>query len=75
VRLIGSTSAQCAFLQKRAGNVETISGMAGTRTVWKHTKQTERFGFFQIEPGNGSKREVEEFVIHPNLMKKIRVGK
>lgn len=74
-RLMGNTSTLYAFLQKRAESAETISGMAGTRTVWKHTKQTERFGFFQIESGNGSKREVEEFVIHPNLIKTLRVGK
>ena len=43
--------------------------------MFLHTKQTERFGFFQIETGNGSKREVEEFMIHPNLIKSLRVGK
>lgn len=74
-RLIGNTSTLYAFLQKRPESAEMISGMAGTRTVWKHTKQTERFGFFQIESGNGSKREVEEFMIHPNLIKTLRVGK
>jgi len=74
-RLMGNTSTLYAFLQKRPESAEMISGMAGTRTVWKHTKQTERFGFFQIESGNGSKREVEEFMIHPNLIKTLRVGK
>ncbi len=74
-RLMGNTSTLYAFLQKRPESAEMISGMAGTRTVWKHTKQTERFGFFEIESGNGSKREVEEFMIHPNLIKTLRVGK
>jgi type IV secretory pathway TraG/TraD family ATPase VirD4 len=74
-RLMGNTSTLYAFLQKRPESAEMISGMAGTRTVWKQTIQTERFGFFQIESGNGSKREVEEFVIHPNAIKGLRVGK
>lgn len=74
-RLMGNTSTLYAFLQKRPESAEMISGIAGTRTVWKHTKQTERFGFFEIESGNGSKREVEEFMIHPNLIKTLRVGK
>lgn len=74
-RLMGNTSTLYAFLQKRPESAEIISGMAGTRTVWKKTKQTERFGFFELESGNGSKREVEEFVIHPNLIKSLRVGK
>ena len=74
-RLMGNTSTLYAFLQKRPESAETISGMAGTRTVWKTTKQTERIGWFDVESGGGSKREVEEYVIHPNLVKSLRVGK
>lgn len=74
-RLMGNTSTLYAFLQKRPESAEIISGMAGTRTIWKTTKQTERFGFFEIDSGKGSKREVEEFVIHPNTIKSLRVGK
>lgn len=74
-RLMGNTSTLYAFLQKRSESAEIISGIAGTRTVWKTTKQTERFGFFDIDSGKGSKREAEEFVIHPNIVKSLRVGK
>lgn len=54
---------------------ELISGMAGTRTVWKNTRQTERMFFVEVDSGNGTKREAEEFVIHPNLIKTLQVGK
>lgn len=74
-RLMGNTSTLYAFLQKRPESAEIISGMAGTRKAWKKTVQTERFGLFEIDSGKGSKREVEEFVIHPNLIKSLRVGK
>ena len=74
-RLMGNTSTLYAFLQKRPESAEMISSIAGTRKAWKQTKQTERFGIFDIESGGGSKREVEEFVIHPNLIKSLRVGK
>lgn len=74
-RLMGNTSSLYAFLQKRPESAEIISGMAGTRTAWKNTRQTERFGFFDIDSGKGTRREVEEFVIHPNLIKSLRVGK
>lgn len=74
-RLMGNTSTLYAFLQKRPESAEIISGMAGTRTVWKTTKQTERLGFIEVDSGKGSKREVEEFNIHPNLVKSLRVGK
>lgn len=74
-RLMGNTSTLYAFLQKRPESAEMISGIAGTRTVWKTTKQTDRFGFFEIDSGKGSKREAEEYVIHPNLIKTLTVGK
>ena len=49
--------------------------MAGTRTVWKQIRQTERFGFFEVDSGGGSRREVDEFCIHPNTNKSLGVGK
>jgi len=73
-RLTGNTSTLYSFLQKNPRSAEMISGMAGTRTVWKTTKQTERFAFFEVDSGKGSKREVEEFNIHPNLVKSLGVG-
>lgn len=74
-RLTGNTSTLYAFLQKNSESAEMISGMAGTRTVWKTTMQTERVWFFEMESGRGSKREVEEFLIHPNLIKNLPVGR
>lgn len=74
-RLMGNTSTLYAFLQKRPESAEIISGMAGTRTAWKSTVQSEKFFGVDIPTGNKSLREVEEFVIHPNLIKSLRVGK
>lgn len=74
-RLMGNTSTLYAFLQKRPESAEIISGMAGTRTVWKTTRQTERIWLFNMDTGKGSQREAEEFVIHPNLIKSLKVGK
>ena len=31
--------------------------------------------FFDVESGRGSRREVEEFLIHPNLIKNLPVGR
>lgn len=74
-RLMGNTSTLYAFLQKRPESAEIISGMAGTRTVWKATVQSEKLFGIDIPTGNKSLREVEEFVIHPNLIKSLNVGK
>ena len=37
--------------------------------------QIESFLFVEVSAGKVSKREVEEFNIHPNLVKTLRVGK
>lgn len=74
-RLMGNTSTLYAFLQKRPESAEIISGMAGTKKVWKETFRSERLFFVDIPTGDKSLREVEEFNIHPNLVKSLRVGK
>lgn len=74
-RLMGNTSTLYAFLQKRPESAEIISGMAGTRKAWKKTVQTERMWLLDVPSGKNSLREVEEFVIHPNLVKSLKVGR
>ncbi|MDZ4055500.1 MAG: TraM recognition domain-containing protein, partial [Polynucleobacter sp.] len=73
-RLMGNTATLFAFLQKRPESAELISGIAGTKKVWKQTKATERFLGIEIDTGKRSQREVEEFNVHPNVVKTLRVG-
>jgi hypothetical protein len=51
-----------------------IAGIAGTRRVEEKTKQVERFWFFDRRTGNKSLRVVDEFIIHPNVIKRQGVG-
>lgn len=73
-RLMGNTSTVYAFLQKRPESAETLSKMIGTQTVWKETIQVGRTWFLETRTGGKSLREVEEFIIHPNVIKSQRVG-
>ncbi|MBN8540788.1 MAG: TraM recognition domain-containing protein [Deltaproteobacteria bacterium] len=73
-RLMGNTATLFAFLQKRPESAELISGIAGTRTAWKETRQTESFAGISIDTGKRSSREVEEFNVHPNVVKSLGVG-
>ena len=73
-RLMGNTATLFAFLQKRPESAELISGVAGTRSAWKQTMQTESFLGLSIDTGKRSSREVEEFNIHPNTIKSLSVG-
>ncbi len=73
-RLMGNTATLFAFLQKRPESAELISATAGTRKVWKTTMSTDRIFGIEIDTGKRSKREVEEFNVHPNEVKALRVG-
>jgi hypothetical protein len=74
-RLIGNTSTLYAFLQKRPESAEVIASIAGTRRVKESTEQVDRFWLFERSTGMKSVKEVEEFIIHPNIIKSQRVGK
>jgi conjugal transfer pilus assembly protein TraD len=74
-RLMGNTATLFAFLQKRPDSAEQISGTAGTSRVWKTTKSIDRFFNIEIDTGKSSKREVEEFNIHPNVIKSLPIGR
>lgn len=73
-RLMGNTSTLYAFLQKRPESAEIIASMAGTRKAWKETQRSEKMLFFDVPTGDKSLREVEEFNIHPNTIKSLKVG-
>lgn len=71
---MGNTATLFAFLQKRPESAELISGIAGTRTAWKETRQTESFLGVTIDTGKRTTREVEEFNVHPNVVKSLGIG-
>lgn len=74
-RLMGNMSNLYSFLQKRPESAELIAGIAGTRTVTKETRQVDSILGINIFGGKKSLREVEEYMIHPNLIKCLPVGR
>lgn len=73
-RLMGNTSTLYAFLQKRPESAELIAGVAGTQPLTEETVQTNRTLFVDWSTGMKSRKTVEGFVIHPNVVKRLRVG-
>nr|BFD69043.1 hypothetical protein HAGR004_40650 [Bdellovibrio sp. HAGR004] len=73
-RLMHLTSTTVSFLTKLPGSAEAISGMAGTRTTWKVTEKAQHMFGLIFKSGDISLREVEEFNLHPNELKKLGVG-
>lgn len=74
-RLMNSTSTMFAFLQKLSDSSETIAGIAGTRRTKEVTEQAKSNWLFGDEKtGMKSVKEVDEFIIHPNVIKSLGVG-
>jgi type IV secretory pathway TraG/TraD family ATPase VirD4 len=73
-RLMGNTATLFAFLQKRPESAELICGIAGTRRVKEVTHQFDSKMLFRIPTGMQSQKEVDEFIIHPNVVKSLGVG-
>ncbi len=73
-RLTASMSTLYAFLQANDESANTVAKRAGSRAVWKDTLQTTSLLWWKVGTGEGSRREVEEFIIHPNEIKSLRVG-
>lgn len=55
-------------------DAEYFASMIGTRKTLKDTYQMEEGIFFTEGTGTLSRREVEEFIIHPNVIKSLRQG-
>jgi conjugal transfer pilus assembly protein TraD len=79
-QVLGNTAVLLAHRQNVPSSAELIASMVGTKTVWKETFQTDRPRVYGIpigqsgSTGRGTKREVEEFVIHPNIIKQLPTG-
>ena len=76
-QIMTNTSTLFSFLQKLPKSAEMISGIAGTYTTEKETTQFNETGgifSYQEKTGIGSIREVEEYIIHPNLIKELERG-
>lgn len=73
--LMNCTSTMFAFLQKLPGSSELIAGIAGTRKTREVTEQAETDWLFgEKKTGMKSIKEVDEFVIHPNVIRSLQVG-
>jgi conjugal transfer pilus assembly protein TraD len=83
-QILGSSSLTLAHRQNVPSSAETIAKLTGTQTTWEHTWQTDATtGLLSIltgkpghpsETGLGTKREVEQFRIHPNVIKELPTG-
>ena len=74
-RLMNATSTLYAFLQKLPDSSELIGGISGTRKTKEVTEQAKSNWLFGDEKtGMKSIKEVDEYIIHPNVIRSLGVG-
>lgn len=74
-RIMNSTSNLFAFNQKIPTSSELISGICGTRRTKEVTEQAKSNWLLGDEKtGMKSIKEVDEYIVHPNVIRSLEVG-
>jgi conjugal transfer pilus assembly protein TraD len=73
-QVLGVTAVKVAHRQDVPSSAQMIAQMAGTERVWAHTHNLR--SPFSAAPGSrGTRREVEQFIVHPNEIKSLNTGR
>jgi conjugal transfer pilus assembly protein TraD len=72
-QVLGNTAIKLAHRQDVPSSAQTIAQLAGTEEVWE---ETQRIGgpLTGAGRGGGTRRRTEQFVIHPNEIKRLQTG-
>ena len=74
-QVLGNTAVKIAHRQDVPASAQAIAQMAGTEMVWDHTYRIARRPLLGAhDTGAGTRRQVERFVIHPNVIKSLPTG-
>ncbi len=73
-QVLGNTAVKIAHRQDVPSSAQTVAQMAGTIRAWEETRQLGGPLFGHLETGRGTRRQVEQFVVHPNEIKGLRTG-
>lgn len=74
-QVIQNTNTKIILRQNDADSAELVAKLAGTKTVDFHTVQYENtLTWGEQATGMGTVKQEEEFVIHPNVIKKMCTG-
>jgi len=74
-QIVGSTAVKLVHRLDVPSSAEMIAKLAGTETVWQQSHQIEHHPLFgDRQTGRSVAREVERFLIHPNVIKSLPTG-
>ncbi len=70
-QVLGNTAVKIIHRQDVPSSASTVAQMAGTVKRWETSEQVGAWGGYA---GRGTRREVEQFAVHPNEIKGLRTG-
>ena len=74
-QVLGNAAVKIAHRQDVPSSAQTVAQMVGTETVWEHSYQTGRRVLVgEHDTGRGTRRRVEQFIVHPNEIKSLPTG-
>ena len=73
-QIIGNTAVKIVHRQDVPASAQTVAQMVGTERVWEETRQIGGPLHGGLETGRGTRRVVEQFVVHPNTIKTLQTG-
>lgn len=74
-QVLGNTNVKIIHRQDTPESAQTIADVIGTRQTWQHTHQTT--GLLTSHgrrTGQGTRRLVDEYIVHPNRLKTLPIG-
>jgi conjugal transfer pilus assembly protein TraD len=72
--VLGVTAVKIVHRQEVPGSAHIIAQIAGTEEVWEVTRQIGGGLLGGYGTSRGTRRRVEQFIVHPNEIKKLRTG-
>jgi type IV secretory pathway TraG/TraD family ATPase VirD4 len=73
-QVLGVTAIKITHRQEVPESAHTIAQIAGTETIWEVTRQLGGYLLGGSGASRGTRRRVEQFIVHPNEIKGLRTG-
>ncbi|MFL5822399.1 MAG: type IV secretory system conjugative DNA transfer family protein [Solirubrobacteraceae bacterium] len=73
-QILGNTAIKLAHRQEVPSSAQTIAQLAGTEKVWEETHHIAGPLLSGLRTGGGTRRQTEQFIVHPNDIKALGTG-
>jgi type IV secretory pathway TraG/TraD family ATPase VirD4 len=73
-QILGNTAVKLAHRQEVPSSAQTIAQLVGTEKAWEETQHIGGPLLSGLRTGSGTRRQTEQFIVHPNEIKALGTG-